>query len=59
GFMQIVMISLPIILAGLAVFSILGYFFWKSQFKERGFSAKWFFLFVMGTYLVPLFLSMW
>jgi hypothetical protein len=53
------MISLPIILAGLAVFSILGYFFWKSQFKERGFSAKWFFLFVMGTYLVPLFLSMW
>ncbi|MHA2206957.1 MAG: hypothetical protein ACXABC_13945 [Candidatus Thorarchaeota archaeon] len=59
GFMQIVMISLPIILAGLAVFSILGYFFWKSQFKERGFSAKWFIIFVMGTYLVPFFLSMW
>jgi hypothetical protein len=59
GFMQIMMISLPVVLVGLVVFSILGYFYWKSQFKERGFSAKWFILFVMGTYLVPLFLSMW
>jgi flagellar biosynthesis protein FliQ len=59
GFMQIMMISLPVVLVGLVVFSILGYFYWKSQLKERGFSAKWFILFVMGTYLVPLFLSMW
>ncbi len=59
GFVQIVMISLPVILIGLAVFSILGYFYWKSQLKERGISAKWFILFVMATYLVPLFLSVW
>jgi hypothetical protein len=55
-FTNVVMSSLLIILVGLLMFSVLGTKFWKSHFKERGLSTKWFALFHISIYLSSLLL---